>query len=215
MLSCPNIRRLGRPSRDEADRISDTVIDTATRLFAERGYAATSIAAIASEARVGKHTIYRRYPDKSDLFRAVIQRLADQVLSDEPEETGEGLSSLSRLHALVHRAAQVALAPNMLAIYRMTIAEGQHFPELSDIALRVENDRFISRLSELIAGAQEEGALGPGEPAFIARFLIAAVTGYLFEYCLAGNSVTPEETADYVERSWALFLHGAGATARA
>lgn len=215
MFSCSTTRRTGRPSRDEADRISTTVIETAARLFAERGYAATSIAAIASEARVGKHTIYRRYPDKSDLFRAVVHRLADQVLAGDVADQPAELSHLDQLHALVHRAAHAAVSPQMLAMYRMSVAEGQHFPELAAIALRVEDDRFIGHLAELIAGAQAAGDLAPGDPAFIARFLVAGVTGYLFEYCLAGHDVPPEDVETHVERSWRLFLHGAAEKAPA
>jgi AcrR family transcriptional regulator len=213
MFSCPNTRKLGRPSRDEAERISDHVLDTAARLFAERGYAATSIAAIATAARVGKHTIYRRYPDKSDLFRAVVHRLADRILTGEVDGQTDPGSHLDQLHALVHRAAMAAVAPDMLSIYQLTVSEARQFPELASIVMRVEGDRLIGRLAELIAGAQADGALAPGDPTFVARFLIEGVTSYLFHHCLAGQPFTHVEVRDHVEQSWQLFLHGAAGRA--
>lgn len=211
MFSCHSPKRLGRPSRDEAERISDHVLDTAARLFAERGYAATSIAAIASAAKVGKHTVYRRYPDKSDLFRAVVHRKADQILIGGLEDRTEPRSNLEALRALAHRAALAAVSPDMLSIYQLTVGEAKQFPELASIVMRVEGDRLIGRIAELVAGAQADGDLADGDPVFIARFLIDGVTSFLFHHCLAGQPFTLEEVAAHVDQSWRLFLHGAAA----
>lgn len=211
MFSCPTNRKLGRPSRDEAERISDHVLDTAARLFAERGYAATSIAAIAAAAKVGKHTIYRRYPDKSDLFRAVVRRKADQILTGGLSDGAEPGAAIEQLRLLVHRAAIAAVSPDMLSIYQLTVAEATQFPELASIVMRVEGDRLIGRVAELVEGAQRDGELTPGDPVFIARFLVDAVTSYLFHHCLAGQPFTLDEVGEHVEKSWQLFLRGAAA----
>jgi AcrR family transcriptional regulator len=61
-------RRLGRP-RDA--RVEGAVIDAARSLLAEKGFAGTTIEAIASRAGVGKATIYRRWPTREALLVAV------------------------------------------------------------------------------------------------------------------------------------------------
>lgn len=208
MLSLQDPRKLGRPSRDQAERISDHVLDTATRLFGERGYAATSIAAIAAAAKVGKHTIYRRYPDKRDLFRSVVRRKAEEILvGDEMHEPAAG--PLDTLQALMHRAAKAAVSPDMLAIYRMTVGEARQFPELASIVMRIEGDRLVAHIAALIAAAQRRGELAEGDPEFIARFLIDGVTSFLFHHALAGQAFTGADVTEHVERCWQLFLRGA------
>ena len=61
-------RRLGRP-RDA--RVDVAVMDATRALLAERGFANTTVEAIATRAGVGKATIYRRWPTREALLLAV------------------------------------------------------------------------------------------------------------------------------------------------
>lgn len=61
-------RRLGRP-RDA--RVDGAVMEAARSLLAEKGFAGTTVEAIASRAGVGKATIYRRWPTREALLLAV------------------------------------------------------------------------------------------------------------------------------------------------
>ncbi len=49
------------------------ILDTASRLFSERGVHCVSMDAIADEAGVGKGTIFRRFGDRAALVRAVLE----------------------------------------------------------------------------------------------------------------------------------------------
>ena len=51
------------------------LLDSATTLFAERGYARTSLDEIAAGARVTKGALYGHFGSKQDLFRAVLEEL--------------------------------------------------------------------------------------------------------------------------------------------
>jgi AcrR family transcriptional regulator len=71
-----------RPLRADAQRNRRLILDTANRMFAERGFGVT-LNEIAHEAGVGVGTVYRRFPDLQtlvdDLFRerfTIFQRLA-------------------------------------------------------------------------------------------------------------------------------------------
>jgi AcrR family transcriptional regulator len=59
----------GRP-RDE--RASQAIVDAALRQFVQVGYARMSMESVASEAKVARTTVYRRYQDKADLVTAAI-----------------------------------------------------------------------------------------------------------------------------------------------
>ncbi|MDQ3972891.1 MAG: TetR/AcrR family transcriptional regulator [Actinomycetota bacterium] len=60
--------------REQARRNREAVLNAAERQFLARGYAATTIAAIAGEAGVSVETIYKGFGGKSGLVRALYQR---------------------------------------------------------------------------------------------------------------------------------------------
>lgn len=58
-----------------AKRRKDTIIDEATRLFAERGYAASSMADLAESVGLRKASLFHHFPSKDDLYSAVLERI--------------------------------------------------------------------------------------------------------------------------------------------
>jgi AcrR family transcriptional regulator len=63
--------------RTEATR--GRLIATARRLFAERGFAATSTEEILGEAGVSRGALYHHFPSKTDLFRATFEAVEDDL----------------------------------------------------------------------------------------------------------------------------------------
>jgi AcrR family transcriptional regulator len=77
----------GRPLRRDAEQNLARVVSAARDVFAEHGYEA-SMEQIALRADVGIGTLYRRFPNKADLFAAVVdaatertRMIADEVLA--------------------------------------------------------------------------------------------------------------------------------------
>src|SRR5918997_6198089 len=58
------------------------LLDSATALFAERGYLWTSLDDIAAGARVTKGALYGHFPSKQALFRAVLHELEAATTAD-------------------------------------------------------------------------------------------------------------------------------------
>ena len=63
--------------RTEATR--GRLIATARRLFAEKGFAATSTEEILSEAEVSRGALYHHFSGKTDLFRAAFEAVEDEL----------------------------------------------------------------------------------------------------------------------------------------
>ena len=65
-----------RPAGESAHQANrrEEILDAATRLFAERGYADTDTQWLADELHVGKGTLYRYFPSKQELFLAAVDR---------------------------------------------------------------------------------------------------------------------------------------------
>jgi AcrR family transcriptional regulator len=68
-------------STNGTKRRKDAILDEATRLFAERGYAACSMADLAECVGLRKASLFHHFPSKDDLYGAVLERLM-RSLSD-------------------------------------------------------------------------------------------------------------------------------------
>jgi AcrR family transcriptional regulator len=70
-----------RTQRERSEATTSEVLTAARKLFAEAGYAATSLDAIAAAAGLTKGAIYHHFSSKQEVFRAVYEqerlRLAD------------------------------------------------------------------------------------------------------------------------------------------
>ena len=58
------------------------ILDTAARLFAERGYAQTPISLLAAEAGVAEGTIFRHFRSKDEIFLELLRNLREKITED-------------------------------------------------------------------------------------------------------------------------------------
>jgi AcrR family transcriptional regulator len=125
----------------------------AALLFLENGYAGTSLEAIAAKTKIGKHTLYRRFPDKRTLFAAVMKRGSADV--EAVAEPRAGLTPLENLRALITAAVETLTRPYALQFMRMVIAEGTRFPELAQEYSRNADDSIVQAAEKLIGSAHD------------------------------------------------------------
>lgn len=82
----PATRRLPREERREA------ILEGATRAFAQSGFAATSMEEVAAAAGITPLIVYRHFASKEELYRAVLERVAERLgrfIEAEPERARE------------------------------------------------------------------------------------------------------------------------------
>lgn len=72
---------MARRSKIDAEKTRSQLIETAARLFEERGYAGTSIAGICTALSITKGALFHHFRTKEELFREVWTRL--QVEMDD------------------------------------------------------------------------------------------------------------------------------------
>src|SRR5260370_30725467 len=69
--------------QEQAQQTRDRIGASARRLFAERGYAATSIEQIADDAGVAVQTVYATYKTKRAVLFALLDVMNDQSRTDD------------------------------------------------------------------------------------------------------------------------------------
>ncbi|WP_199091046.1 TetR/AcrR family transcriptional regulator [Bosea sp. ASV33] len=198
----------GRPSKARESAISDEILDLACEMFASQGYAATSVERLAIACRVGKDTIYRRFPSKRALFDAAVERLRVRVLKRLECVTADGGPAIDRLRHTARWFLAVNVEPELVALRRIACSEVV-LP--NDAPAPVQPDPIMERLVDVVRQAQAAGAIADVEPGFLAAQLIHAVASGPSNEAMVGRQtyVTAAAQDAYFEKAWSLFLKGA------
>lgn len=160
----PKRRARGRPSVVQAAELRESFLEAATQSFLDKGYAATSIEAIARESGVAKITIYRQFENKQALFSEVIHRSLDQARAGmHAALKGDKSNTEERLLELIEGMYMGASEPRTLGLLRLVIAEATRFPELSKMIF-TENSKVLDPLVHYLEEAHRAGKLHVPNP---------------------------------------------------
>jgi AcrR family transcriptional regulator len=140
--------------RRRKDARTPEIIEAALECFGERGFAACRLDDIARRAGVTKGTIYLYFPNKEELFKAVISRsLVPRIAAGEQLVAASDLPAPVQLEQLLLVLADIVPSPTIGAIPKLIIAEAGNFPEIA----RFYFDEVISRGRRLITGILRRG----------------------------------------------------------
>src|SRR5690606_1530160 len=128
------------PSKRSAKK-REAILEASTRVFLEKGYSATGMQQIASEADVSTATLYSHFSGKEELFDAVVAALWQRLRPIEREEFW-AMAPEQGLRAFCLDVLEVLLSPTSIALFRVVLAEAPRFPELTQ-AFREHGDEAI------------------------------------------------------------------------
>jgi AcrR family transcriptional regulator len=160
----PKRRARGRPSVVQAAELREAFLDAATQSFLEKGYAGTSIEAVARDAGVAKITIYRQFENKEALFHEVIHRAVEKARTDMHSALRcDKTNTEERLLELIEGMYLGATEPRTLGLLRLVIAEATRFPELAKLVY-TENSWVLGPVVAYLAEAHRTGQLHVPDP---------------------------------------------------
>lgn len=153
--------------RSDARRNHEQVTAAALAVFAERGLEAT-VPDVAARAGVGKATVYRSYPTKSDLIDAVA-RHHRTWLTERMERAADAEDALTALHGL-------------LTDLSAKLAGDRSFAEILPRTLQPsDRDRASALLTQIITAAQSHGHLRPDVTALDIHVLVGGYARVLLD----------------------------------
>ena len=150
--------RTGRGGRPRDPSRDDVIRAAILRLLGEVGYGALTMDAVASEAGVGKATIYRRWRTKQELVIDTVSELNRSWTVDADTGSLEG-----DLRQLVHRMVEMMDSPVGMAT-RSLLAAMQHEPALIEAFREGPMAVWRRAYADMWARAQARGEVGPGMP---------------------------------------------------
>lgn len=162
------------------------LLAAATRLFAERGYAQTSIDDVVALARVTRGALYHHFSSKQDIFRAVCDaedsKVVDRVRAAAMDTDA---SPQDRMLAALDTYFVESRDPTYRAIVLREAHEAQ---------IREEGRRYTPAMQTLIGAMVKEldraGTISTNDPDMLTRMLCATL-------CEAATAAADEQAKEY------------------
>lgn len=161
--------------RTRNDSVRERLLDAAISLFAERGYAATSIREIVEAAGVTKPALYYYYQSKEGIFRAIleeVERRALEIVAGSAATRGSTRERIERLflsmHALFEREKTAVRFLNAVMW-----GPAQGIPRCDLLSI---HEKFRREVERLVAQGIADGELRAVRPGDVARTLLAIIS---------------------------------------
>ena len=188
-VSVPKAKSKAAPSGE--DQLSERLLNAATEVFLEKGFAATSVDEIAARAKASKITFYHHFGNKEKLFEAIVMRLnssmfrgfADALEADVPVEQA--------LYRFIKQLAEMLYTDQAVKLVRVLHAEAARFPELAEIFDKAGPQRAHALLAEYFKLQIRNGHMLRVDPLTAADHLIHLSLGEAFRRVLLGLASTP------------------------
>jgi len=162
-------------SRKERERIrhKNEILDAAEVVFIREGYHNASVEAIARDAEFSVGTLYNFFKSKDDLYANVVDRIAQEFITqfeelvlsrEEPEQALAALIKLRLSHFEAHRG--------FIKVF-FDASPGSHIDPPSTLpeSCREIYQRYLTKTSEIIAGGMESGVFRKANPLYMALCL--------------------------------------------
>jgi AcrR family transcriptional regulator len=204
-------RTRGRPTPDVAAQIDREILDAARELFFAQGYARTSMAMVVRVAGVSKTTLYARYADKVDLFRATVASAIEQI-------GNAGLTSPKYAHCDLAEGLQRfgstaltnSLAPLWSGYERLVFAEGPNFPEMLDMVAN-QVQLAIEEVVRFLDHCMVRDDIVVEDPTALATSYMMALRGYFTAALLAAREPPQDERDAFVRQLVSSLVRAQGA----
>ena len=196
---------LGRP-KDLAKRQS--ILDAAKSLFLTKGYANTSMDAVAGLAGVSKLTVYSHFTDKETLFSSAIMSKCTEQLPVLFFELPAG-KPIEAVLLNIARGFQVLInSEESLNLHRLMVTLGSQDPKLSQIFLEAGPERVVHEMEGLLRKIDQSGGLQIDDPHYAAEHFFCMLKGAPnFRLLFAGGEPPgPEASEAHVQEVVGIFM---------
>lgn len=182
----------------------DAILDAAIRCFAEKGFAATTIKDLASEAQVNSALLYYYFADKQTLYRETLRHIAQRLADSAGRRLDDHLAPDEAIRRFVQQQAEFLIAnPHVprLMLREMLEHTGRH----AEGAIVSLIGSVFTTLCDVIRRGQHEGIFRPdADPRYAAISTVSLVAYFVIARPVVGIALgdgltgpTDERTRDY------------------
>jgi TetR/AcrR family acrAB operon transcriptional repressor len=189
-----------RRTKEEAEATRGALVEAALAVFAERGYAAATLADIAARAGVTRGAAYHHFKDKAELYATTVAHHWKEVPGPIWRHLDDDAAPLDRIRRfLVAYFTALEHDARFQTLLEVVMFRTEALPELDeglnakDQAIRA----WTARLASILSLAAGNGELRPNLPVPVAACaVISYVTGVSTTYLICRDLMQPAHDAE-------------------
>ena len=169
------------------------ILDAASKLFAERGYGATSTKAIARRAGVNEVTLFRRFTNKAGILEGLARRMAERSAGEAASRRAAQPEGPAGVRATLRSLAQVEIenAQRDGGLALRLMIESRTVPEIAAL-MGDRPRRNLEGLTRYIASRQAAGELRAGvDPRLAAEAFFSLTSSLVMFRMMTGPELPP------------------------
>ena len=181
-------RRRGRPPATDSADTRTNILDSARRLFAERGYSAVTNKDLAAAAGITTGALYHYVESKLDLYAAVNDELQDRIYARFQQAVDSSPTFVGKLEAVLDAAHDMNLEdPSLARFVGVVWSDLRRHDEVRDRLgpAAAGRERFFVRLVDV---GVETGEIDSADRPVVAELVRALLIGLT-----EGSSESPEK----------------------
>lgn len=179
---------------DEEQKMTDKqlkIVQAASEVFAQKGYAASSTSEIALRAGVAEGTIFRHYKTKKDLLLSIVapvmaKLVAPFVLRDFYKVLDSSFDSFDQLlRAIIEN--RIEFLERHMQVFKIFIQEIPFHPDLQEQFQKLILSKVLEKFSVNITKFQQQGAIVDWSPITVIRLTASSLIGYVLSRTFLGG----------------------------
>lgn len=168
----------------------DELVAAAEKLFAERGYAASSVRDIAEALDIQAGSLYAHIETKEDLLWEVLSAAADRFFAAVEPIVASDLLTIEKLRRLI--AAHVAVVTGNVTAASVYSTQWRHLEEPRRALFAARRDAYEDIVRGLVRDGIREGVLADVDEKFAALLILSSIN-WVYQWYSADGPMTPEE----------------------
>ena len=178
------------------------IVDTAVRLFAEKGYLGTSMRDLGDDVGVHAGSLYVHIQSKEELLFAIIWRVCERSETDMSEVLALDAGPLEKLRQIAIR--QMELVTQNLDAATIYFHEWRYLKPAHRTKVVASRNRWESGLRELLKNLVDDGTFAPIDVK-LAGFAFVSMLNWTYEWYSPKGPLTGRDLA---EQYFNFFVEG-------
>lgn len=196
---------MARTQAENYDEIRQGILKRAAAVFAEKGYANTSIGDLASANSISRGLLYHYFASKEALLSEMLHDHLDMMLAAVRESSADGGTPEERFRTTVRTFVRINAASKDLQV--TLLHDLQNLGETDRAAIEEKQRAILQVVRDLIVAC--DPAAGADRRTLSARtMMLVGMINYTYIWYDPAGPVDPDEYAEMAADAW---LRGRGA----
>ena len=176
---------------DIKDDVREIILNSAKTIFARYGFKKTTMDEIAQAARKGKSSIYHYFKSKEDIFKAIVEKEADELSAAIAKAINAETTSEKKIRAYV--LARMKGINNLTNLYSALKDEYlEHYSFIENVRVKYDTEE-VNTIKGILKTGVEDGEFKIEDINLTAFALVTALKGLEYPLFIKNTNAKTEK----------------------